>query len=193
MDDFTVPKLDEDSPKRQVTAWEDQVNAVICGQAADEWVSQAIGERCHLVYFADDEVRQCDLTYAQQGDRTGFADGFALLLISEASLQDLNARLDASVEMRRFRPNLVVKGCEPYAEDSWNRIQMGNMTFRVVKPCSRCVITTVDPDTGIKSGKDPLRTLTSYRRQGNGIMFGQNVIQDGEGTLELGMAVTILD
>jgi len=191
--DLLVPSVTEDSPRKNVRVWEDHVEAVSLGEAVDAWVSAVIEEDCHLVYFSDDVFRQCDLRYAKAGDRTGFADGFPLLLIGEGSLNDLNARLEESVEMRRFRPNLVVNAQEAFAEDQWQRIQIGDMTFRVVKPCSRCKITTVDPDTGQRAGADPLKTLSSYRRQGNAVMFGQNVIQDGQGDLEVGMAVAVLD
>lgn len=192
-DDLRVPGITDDSPRKSVRVWEDYVEAVSLGDAVDAWVSAAIEEDCHLVYFADDVHRQCDLRYAKAGDKTGFADGFPLLLIGEGSLNDLNARLEEPVEMRRFRPNVVVSSQSAFAEDEWHRIQIGDMTFRVVKPCSRCKITTVDPDTGQRTGADPLKTLSSYRKQGNAVMFGQNVIQDGQGELEIGMAVTILD
>ena len=99
----------------QVRVWNDSVNAICVSAETDDWLSEIIGEQCHLVYIPDDEHRQCDLQYAQEGDRTGFADGFPLLLISEASLQELNHKLESPVEMIRFRPNLVVSGCEAYA------------------------------------------------------------------------------
>jgi len=99
------------------------------------------------------------------GARTAFTDGFPLLLIGEGSLADLNARLPSPVSMRRFRPNLVIAGSAPYAEDGWRRIRIGALTFQVVKPCSRCVVTTVDPDTGLAEGPEPLRTLATYRRR----------------------------
>lgn len=188
-----VPSIHPDLPRKNVRVWEDHVEAVSLGETVDAWVSAAIEETCHLVYFSDDIYRQCDLRYAKSGDRTGFADGFPLLLISDGSLNDLNSRLDKPVEMRRFRPNLVVDAQDAFAEDQWRHIQIGDMTFRVVKPCSRCKITTVDPDTGQRTGADPLKTLSTYRKQGNAVMFGQNVIQDGQGELDVGMAVTILD
>ena len=94
--------------------------------------------------------------------------------------------------MTRFRPNLVVQGCAPYAEDQWKRIRIGSMTFRVTKPCSRCVITTIHPET-LEKGQEPLRTLGEYRREGNKVLFGQNIIHDGPGELKLGMAVEVLE
>lgn len=114
------------------------------------------------------------------------------MLISEASLADLNNRLEQPLPMLRFRPNLVVSGCEPYAEDQWWRIRIGGLTFRVVKPCSRCVIPTINPETGEK-GVEPLRTLSQYRRDGNKVYFGQNLLHDGTGELKLGMAAEVLE
>jgi uncharacterized protein YcbX len=93
--------------------------------------------------------------------------------------------------MRRFRPNLVVDGCEPYAEDSWQKLRIGDLTLRVVKPCSRCVIPTIDLETG-KKGAEPLKTLAGYRMRENKIYFGQNVIAEGEGNIEVGMPVEII-
>jgi uncharacterized protein YcbX len=143
------------------------------------------------VFIEDDEVRQLDLEYANPGERTGFSDGFPLLLISAASLQDLNSRLAAPLPMKCFRPNLVVAGCSAYAEDEWRELSINSMRFIVVKPCSRCVMTSVDQESGKKTGKEPLKTLASYRRQGNKVMFGQNVIHRDRGTVRVGDVVAV--
>jgi uncharacterized protein YcbX len=127
-----------------------------------------------------------------QRDRTAFSDGFPLLLISQASLNDLNSRLAEPLPMLRFRPNLVVEGCAPYAEDGWRHIRIGDLTLRVVKPCSRCKITTVDPYTA-ETGSEPLQTLAGYRRRGNQVYLGQNLVHDGPGELALGMPVELLE
>jgi uncharacterized protein YcbX len=164
-----------------VQVWRDSVQAEPISTDTDAWLTTLIGEPCHLVYMADDEIRPCDLTYAQQSDRTSFADGFPLLVISQASLKDLNARLEQPVPMQRFRPNFVVEGCDAFAEDTWKTMQINDVTFRVVKPCSRCIITTIDPETGKKTGAEPLKTLACYRKQGNQVMFGQNVIHNSLG------------
>ena len=176
----------------EVQVWRDQCEAVLVGEAADRWLSQFLDTEARLVYMPDSTQRAVDPTYAAAGDRVGFADGFPLLLISEASLADLNSRLEQPLPMLRFRPNLVVRGCEPYAEDSWRRIRIGDSTFRVSKPCSRCVIPSIDPETGKKS-KEPLRTLNSYRRRGNEVYFGQNVLHDAPGVLQTGMVVEVLE
>jgi hypothetical protein len=128
--------------------------------------------------------------YATDNEQVSFTDGFPFLLISEASLQDLNKRLDEPVPMNRFRPNLVVSGCEAFAEDSWRQIRIGSISFNVVKPCERCVITTVDQALGIR-GKEPLQTLSQYRRQNGKILFGQNLIHTSLGALQVGDSVEI--
>jgi uncharacterized protein YcbX len=164
-----------------VLIWHDWVEARDAGPAAAAWLSRFLGIGARLV----------DPRYAAPGDRVGLADAFPYLLVSEASLADLNARLAEPLPMNRFRPNLVVSGCAPYAEDGWRRIRIGALEFRVVKPCARCVVTTTDQATG-RRGAEPLRTLATYRQRDGGIMFGQNLIPDGEGDLRMGDAVEVL-
>ncbi len=188
-EDLTVADTDiNPNPERtmQVNIWKDKVTAQRVGDLADTWLSEALGIDCHLVYIPEHEIRQCDLEFAKQGDRTGFADGFPILLISTASLNDLNQRLDESVTMKRFRPNIVVSGCEAFAEDSWREFTLGNIKMRGVKPCSRCILTTVDPETGKRTSPEPLKTLMQYRKQGNNVYFGQNIVHDSIGFLRIG-------
>ena len=156
------------------------------------WFSSFLNTPARLVYFPDDEQRQVDLDYAQAGDVTAFSDGFPYLLISQASLDDLNSRLQAPVEMNRFRTNLVVTGNKAFAEDQWKRMRIGNIEFELVKPCSRCTIPSIDPLTAAKTA-EPVKTLASYRLRENKIFFGQNLIARGSGLLELGMPVEILE
>lgn len=175
-----------------VSVWEDQCNAVDCGDQAAEWLSEFMGLPTRLVYFPEDEIRQVDLSYAQPGDITAFSDGFPYLLISQASLDALNSRLQAPVEMRRFRPNLVVEGCEAFAEDQWQSLRIGNVTFRRVKPCGRCVIPSIDPLTAEKN-PEVVRTLAGFRKTGKRVLFGQNLTASGQGTLHAGMTVSLID
>ncbi|MDM7922558.1 MAG: MOSC domain-containing protein, partial [Pyrinomonadaceae bacterium] len=127
-------------------------------------------------------------------DTVSFADGYPFLLIGEGSLEDLNGRLAAPVPMNRFRPNLVVKGSEPYAEDTWSRIRIGETVFHLVKPCGRCVMTTVDQSNGHKDGKEPLRTLATYRTVNGSVLFGQNLIAETPGgKIRVGDEVEILE
>lgn len=175
----------------KATVWQDTCNAQDCGLDAASWLSEFLQQPARLVYFPDNEIRQCDEQYASAGEITAFSDGFPYLLISQASLDDLNSRLDQAVEMKRFRPNLVVSGSSAFAEDQWKRIRIGDVTFRLVKPCSRCVIPSIDPYTANKSA-EPVKTLASFRMRDNKIFFGQNLIAENDGHLSLGMDVEIL-
>ncbi|MBN1453828.1 MAG: MOSC domain-containing protein [Anaerolineales bacterium] len=178
---------------RPVDIWRSKgVQAVDQGETAAEWFSDWLGTSVRLVHIADGYKRKINEKYAiNADDHTAFADGYPILLASEESLADLNARLETPVPMNRFRPNVVVKGCEPFAEDAWMRLRIGEAELAVVKPCARCVVTTIDKETLVKR-KEPLKTLASYRKQENGAMFGQNVIPLNEGRLRLGMNVEIL-
>ena len=190
-----VLPLKADNPDlTKVIIWRDQCDAVSAGPEADAWFSEYLGIDCHLVRMTDDLVRGVDPDYGQPGDEVSFADGFPMLLISEASLNDLNTRLKQPVSMRRFRPNLVVDGELPYAEDNWHRIRIGEVEFEGVKNCSRCIFTTIDPDTGIKSPKtEPLRTLSQYRkRPEGGVYFGQNLIPRSGGVVHVGDIVEVI-
>lgn len=188
--DITI-NIPDSGEVKSVTVWDDECRAYDAGVEAANWLSEFLLRDCRLVYFPDDEFRQVDLQYANQGERTAFSDGFPLLLISQASLDDLNRRLSQPITMNRFRPNLVVSGCDAYAEDQWRKIRIGNINFRIVKPCSRCVIPNIDIETG-RRGNEPAATLVSYRRKDNNIFFGQNVITEGVGELTIDMPVEII-
>jgi uncharacterized protein len=188
---LTIDRPSESAEGIYVRVWNDRCEARNCGDEVEGWLSEFLGRDCRLVYMADGEVRRVDPRFAQAEDRTAFSDGFPLLLISQASLDDLNRRLEIPLPMIRFRPNLVVTGCEPYAEDGWSLIRVGDISLRVVKPCARCKITTVDPCTA-ETGSEPLKTLSTYRRQGNKILFGQNLLHDAEGALCVGMPLEVL-
>lgn len=195
---LTVPLGDHGGPALdtgsvEVTVWRDEALARDAGDEAAAWLSAYVGEPVRLVHMPEDTHRPVDPHYAVPGDIVSFADGFPWLLISEGSLDDLNGRLARPIPMDRFRPNLVVKGCEPFAEDTWKRIRIGDAVFRVVKPCARCVVTTTDQETGEPEGPEPLRTLATYRRVGDGVMFGQNLLAEQTGQLRVGDAVEILD
>ena len=176
-----------------VNIWKSKgVQAIDQGEEAVEWLSDFLDTSVRLVHIADGYKRLVNQEYAVNADdHTGFADGYPILIISEESLQDLNSRLETPVPMNRFRPSIVVKGCEPYAEDTWNRIQLGDVKLAIVKPCARCEVTTIDKET-LERKKEPLKTLGKYRKNAVGAIFGKNVIPLGEGRLQLGMDVKIL-
>ena len=175
-----------------VVIWEDRVEAWLPDPAADRWFSEFLGMDVALAFFPDSAMRPVDPDYAPERALTAFSDGFPFLLIGEASLSDLNSRLPAPLPMNRFRPNLVVSGSSPFAEDGWRRIGVGGLVFEVVKPCLRCVVTTTDQETA-ERGLEPLRTLATYRRLGHGVAFGQNLVHRGEGVLRVGDEVKVLD
>jgi len=176
-----------------VNIWHSKgVQAIDQGEEAVEWFSDWLGTSVRLVHIAEGLQRKLNPQYAVNADdHTGFADGYPILLISEESLGDLNSRLEKPLPMNRFRPNIVVKGCDPFAEDTWNQIQIGDVKLAIVKPCARCVVTTIDKDT-LERSKEPLKTLGKYRKHELGAIFGQNVIPLNSGRLRLGMNVEII-
>ncbi len=186
MGEHSVPKTSDISPLMDVRIWKDVVTAMHIGESTDVWLSEAIGVESRLVYIPDDIVRQCDLEYSKVGERTGFADAFPMLIISEASLEDLNKRLEVAVDMRRFRPNIVINGCEPYAEDKLETFSIADIPMRGVKLCSRCPMPTVDPDKGERAGQEPIATLVKYRKWDNKVFFGINVNHQQQGTIKIG-------
>ncbi|HSC83892.1 MAG TPA: MOSC domain-containing protein [Pseudomonas sp.] len=192
--DLDVALPEPDSELRGVTVWSDSLRVPDAGDAAAAWLSSFIGRDCRLVQVPESRARQVDTGYAQPGDKVAFADAFPLLLIGQASLDDLSERVGRPLEMLRFRPNLVVQGSEPYAEDSWKRIRIGELEFEVAKGCSRCVLTTLDPQTGERSAdREPLTTLKSYRERDGEVYFGQNLLPRGVGELQVGMRVEVLE
>ncbi|RMO67906.1 hypothetical protein ALQ35_05108 [Pseudomonas fluorescens] len=179
---------------RGVTIWRDTLRVPDAGTAAAAWVSDFIGKPTRLVQVPVERARTTQDGYGKADDKVGFADGFPLLLIGQASLDDLSQRIGRPMEMLRFRPNLVIEGSEAFAEDGWKRVRIGDVEFRVVKSCSRCILTTIDPSSGERSAdREPLTTLKTYREQDGDVMFGQNLVNDGPGHLEVGMPVTILE
>ena len=151
--------------------------------------------RCQCHFYCDlpdSSFRRVDAGRVDEYRRVGFADGFPFLVTNTASLAELNTRLEVPVEMRRFRPNIVVEGADAWDEDHWQSLSIGNNRLSIVKPCSRCVMTTVDPSTGLKDAAvQPLRTLSRYRRTGEGVIFGQNAIHESPGLIRVGEPVTV--
>lgn len=176
----------------KVKVWSDTVEATLAGEDANLWFSETLGFACGLVYLADDQHRPVQNEAARFDDEVSFADGAPLLLVSEASLDELNARLERPVGIERFRPNLVVDGCEAHAEDGWRSIAIGAARLDVAWPCSRCVLTTIDPATGERDpDNEPMTTLMRYRRHDRSVYFGQNLIPRALGTLRVGAECAI--
>ncbi|MGD0698633.1 MAG: MOSC N-terminal beta barrel domain-containing protein [Trebonia sp.] len=180
----------------KVTVWGSTVQAAVAGPDADAWFSEYLGEKVRLVYLDDPTRRAVDPEYGADGDVVSFADGYPLLLTSTGSLDQLGEWLaaggDQPVPMNRFRPNVVVNGYQPWAEDRWRRIRIGSVSFRVAKPCGRCVVTTTDQATGVR-GSQPLRILAARRRFGKNLVFGQNIIPDSPGVIRVGDSVEVTE
>ena len=176
--------------KAQVTIWKDQVEAVFLPEVGP-WLSSILNHRCDLVFMPNTTRRPVDPAFARGGEIVGFADAYPVLLIGEASLADLNARLGEPVPMDRFRPNIVVSSAEPFVEDAWGELQIGSARLGGTKGCDRCSVPTVDQLTGEATGPEPIRTLSSYRRFGKGVYLGQNLTVRQPGMIRLNDTVVV--
>ncbi|EGX57960.1 hypothetical protein SZN_20172 [Streptomyces zinciresistens K42] len=176
----------------------DKVEAVLADDAAHAWCGALLGAEVRLVHMADPAgCRPVDPEFALPGETVSFADGYPLLLTSTASLDALNSLIargehaaEGPLPMNRFRPNAVVSGTAAWAEDGWSRVSIGEVAFRVAKPCGRCVVTTTDQVTAVR-GREPLHTLARHRRQGGKLVFGQNLVPLNRGTIRVGDPVTV--
>ncbi|WP_310587862.1 MOSC domain-containing protein [Dyadobacter luteus] len=186
-----IPLQPEHPLEISVKVWDDVVPALTVSKTADEWLSKQLEKQVTLVVMPDSTKRKADPKYAKNDENVSFADGFPYLIISQAALDNLNRKIDSDLEMKRFRPNFVISGTEPHAEDNWSLLQIGDIEFEIVKPCARCVLTTIDPETGIK-GAEPLKTLAGYRRVNNKIMFGQNAVAKQNGLIRQDALVSVL-
>jgi uncharacterized protein YcbX len=188
-----IPRALASGAEFEVRIWRDTVPATLAGEDINIWFSQYLGFACGLVYMADNQHRAVTNEAAEFDDEVSFADGAPILLISTGSLADLNSRLAEPVTMNRFRPNIVVDAPRPFVEDSWRSIAIGSAELAVAWQCSRCILPTIDPATGVKHpSQEPLETLRTYRRVGPKIMFGQNVIPRNPGTIHVGDTVRVL-
>jgi uncharacterized protein YcbX len=187
-DSIEIPLCIADGNIVTVTIWDDTVKAISAHHIINEWFSTQLGQAVTLVYMPGDTRRSVDPAYAIQDAMVSFADGYPLLCIGEQSLQLLQSKIPERMSMSRFRPNIVFSGGAAHCEDSWTTFYINQLRFKGVKPCGRCVITTIDPDTG-KAAAEPLRTLATYRNQHNKILFGQNVLAPTQGTIEVGMEI----
>ncbi len=188
-DSIQLP-FEASSQEITATIWNDAVTVQEVSPQHSEWFSKKLGTHCKLVAFPEKNQRNIDIAYAHNGEQVSLADGYPVLIIGQASLDDLNSRLDKPVPMDRFRPNLVFTGGEPYEEDSWKDFSIGNCRMAGIKPCGRCTIPTVDQQTGQK-GTEPLATLSIYRRQNNKVLFGQNLVPLSGGIISEGDIITM--
>lgn len=185
---------------RAVTLFRTKVEVVPAVGEVGDWFSAYLGTPAQLVHLDDPAVRRpVNPDFSRPGDMVSFADGYPLLLTTVSSLDALNSLIaqgdhfdEGPLPMNRFRPSVVVAGTAPWAEDDWRRVRIGEVTFRVTRPCGRCVITTTDQTTG-ERGKEPLRTLARHRRFGDQLVFGQNLIPERTGRVRSGDSFEVLD
>ncbi len=181
--------LPYDDEEINVQIWKDNVTAIKYNHDVNDWFTEAIGFKCCLVYMPDSTKRKVDPKYAKN-KMVSFADGYPFLIIGEESLNDLNKRLKEPLPMTCFRTNFVFGGGKPFDEDNWKTIKIGDVVFHSAKSCPRCVITTIDQNTGTK-GKEPLKTLATFRQIDNKVMFGMNLVADGTRKVNVGDEITI--
>lgn len=187
---LVVPLRPEVPERVRVGIWSDTVTAEAYNGVFTDWLKETIGLDGRLVFMPETAKRQIDTRYGKSGQHVSFADGYPVLVATEASITELNSRLDEPVDMRRFRPNIIVDGAEAHAEDTWQDFSVGTVRFSGVKKCARCPVTTINPDTGIR-GKEPLKELGTYRRMNGKVYFGQNAIPESEGMVRIGDQVTV--
>ena len=191
---WRLPVATESGDIRRVTVWRDEVDAAVASAEINDWFSTVLGIPTQLVYMNNPHSRRIKSGYGHEEDDLSFADGAPVLLISTESLVALNQKLDEPVEMLRFRPNLVVQAGAAFVEDDWRRVVIGEASFDVAWPCTRCPVPTVNPATGEKDAHgEPLRTLNSFRKTSAGTTFGQNLIPRRLGRVRVGDSIEIIE
>lgn len=186
MDCVVVPSEPE-GRRQTVQVWNTTCEAIGVGDhfGVNEWLSNTLGQTCSLVYMPEDSERRLQAPGAQQGELLSFTDSNPILVASQASIDDLNGRLAKQIPIRRFRPNIVVEGCGPFEEDTWPGLQIGDVQLRFSMKCGRCIFTTIDIDTG-ETSDEPLRTLNTYRKEGNHVWFGSFYVPTILGEIAVG-------
>jgi uncharacterized protein YcbX len=181
------------APRLPVKLWKQDIEGYAVSSDADAWFSDYLGTACRLV-FQGELPRAASEKYAANA-QVSYADGFPILVTVTESLDDLNKKMPAPLPMDRFRPNIVVTGAGAWAEDGWKRLRVGDITLDIVKPCTRCVVTTTDQHTGEKQGNEPLNTLKTFRLLRTpdltGVVFGQNAVPLSGGTIKKGDIVEV--
>jgi uncharacterized protein len=190
LDEITIP-FTASGEAIEVKIWDDRCTAVLVDKTIDKWFTEKLCINCRLVYMPDESVRLVDSTYAKENEVTSFSDGYPLLLIGQASLDDLNTKMKVPIPMNRFRPNIVFSGGKPFEEDTFEVFEVAKIQYKGVKLCSRCVVTTIEQATAA-DGVEPLKTLATYRKLNNKIYFGQNLLYAGEGCISVGDLLTVL-
>jgi uncharacterized protein YcbX len=186
-------KLEFELHKTEVSIWNKLVTShLFLYKELDEWISERTGLSLRFAYMDESDHRQIDIDYANEGEIVSFADGFPILVANSASLAALNKSLSQPIDISHFRPNLVIDHDIPWEEDKWNRLQIGEVVLRLPKPCARCTVINIDPESG-KTNPEVLLTLSKERLVDGKILFGMNAIVEKTGRIKRGDQVSILD
>ncbi len=193
METLIIPYEPETDQVLTVKVLKKFCKAVVVNTQASHWFSDFLHQPCQLVYMPESTRRPVNPDYALNQDIVSFANGYPFHIVGQASLDALNQRLSHPIPMNRFRPNIVIAGAEPFAEDRWQTIRIHTQCFSLVKPCNRCAVTMVDQETGERAGKEPLKTLTSFRRFEKQVFFGRYVLSSSlGGIVKVGDPVEVL-
>ena len=187
---ITVRFLSTPLAVKKVQVWDDECEAWVYDDVINNWFSEILKTDCELVYMPDETNRLVDKDYAKNNEITSFSDGYPFLIIGQSSLDELNRRLPEPLPIDRFRPNIVFTSGESHTEDSWKHFTINKIDFFGVKTCARCMITTIDQQT-MTAGKEPLKTLATYRSADNKIKFGMNLLHKGTGTVKVGEKINL--
>ena len=186
-----IPVAITNSKKIRVRVWNDDCDVLEADASINNWFTHQLGQECKLVYMPEDSLRIVDTNYASGEEITSFTDGYPILLLGQASLDDLNSRLEEKLPINRFRPNIVFSGGKPYEEDEMEQFIINGINFFGVKLCARCPIPTIDQESAVKN-KEPLKTFSTYRQLNNKIYFGQNLLHKGNGTIHVNDSIEVL-
>ncbi len=185
----------ESGETEKVVVWDDTCDAMHYSDEIDKWFSEIVRYNCKLMYMPDTTQREANKNFAISDDIVSFADGYPILIIGQSALDKFNALSGNNYKMNRFRPNFVFTGGDANIEDSWKKFELNGTDFYGVKPCGRCVITTIEQETAI-AGKEPLKTLATYRTVDKSIKFGMNLIPGpltNDTRVKVGSALNILE
>jgi len=191
-ENFEIPFEIKKKKQLKVKIFNDETSALYAGNQASNFFSNFLKTKVKLVFMPEEFTRPVNPAYGSKKDIVSFADGFPYLLINTASVVNLNKRLKKKIPAERFRPNLIIEGKIPFEEDGWSKIKIGEIIFKIVKPCSRCTVITVNQKTGEKE-PEPLKVLSEFRKVENKVMFGENLIAAREGKLKIGDKIEILE
>jgi uncharacterized protein YcbX len=170
----------------KVKIWDDEIQCLLASNEINTWFSENLGMKVRLCYQSNDTIRKTDPRYSRsKNDQTSLSDGYPILIISEESIKEINKQCPEHIDIRRFRPNIIIKGAKPFEEDNFSEIQIGDVEMVGVKKCARCQVINIDFETG-KSGKEPLKTLSDFRKINNKILVGINIIVNSSGRIQAG-------